>query len=243
VASFIVDGLVVPMSVGGHPALDFCNTRAGWDEATPKEYLHTHAHLSVWARVNGLVPPSSMAGLALAAAKDPAAASHVVARAVAFRSALYQVLVGSASIGHWDEVNREVGAAAAASALTPSRPAVWAIPDQSRVDFPLLAVAWSAACLLTSPAASKVRACPGTGCGWLFTDPRGRRRWCSMAWCGNRDKVRRHAQRSREGTPVPAATSAETDFADGDTATSPTSPTSATSRVTSPRTGPGQGRR
>jgi predicted RNA-binding Zn ribbon-like protein len=236
VASFVVDGLVVPMSVGGHPALDFCNTRAGWAEATPKEYLHTHAHLSVWARENGLVAPSSMAGLARAAARDPAAASHVVARAVAFRSALYRALVGSAFSGHWDEVNREVAAAAAASALTPGRPAGWTIPDQSSVDFPLLAVAWSAACLLTSPAASKVRACPGTGCGWLFSDPRGRRRWCSMAWCGNRNKVRRHAQRSREGTPVPAATSAETDLTAAEPATSPTL------RVTSPRTGPRPGR-
>ncbi|MFC7483823.1 CGNR zinc finger domain-containing protein [Luedemannella flava] len=27
--------------------------------------------------------------------------------------------------------------------------------------------------------------------------PRGRRRWCSMAWCGNREKVRAHAARQR----------------------------------------------
>ncbi len=205
-ASFVVDGLFIPVSVGGHPALDFCNTRAGWAEATPKEYLHTHAHLSVWARENGLVAPSSMAGLALAAATNSAAATDVVARAVAFRSALYRLLVGRSSITDWDRVNREIGAAGAASALTPSRPASWSIADQSVVDLPLLAVAWSAACLLTSPAASKVGACPGAGCGWLFADPRGRRRWCSMAWCGNRNKVRRHAERSRDATPILDAT-------------------------------------
>jgi predicted RNA-binding Zn ribbon-like protein len=34
-------------------------------------------------------------------------------------------------------------------------------------------------------------------CGWVFADPSGRRRWCSMAWCGNRSKVRRHAARAR----------------------------------------------
>jgi predicted RNA-binding Zn ribbon-like protein len=205
VASFVVDGLVIPVSVGGHPALDFCNTRAGWAEATPKEYLHTHAHVSVWARENGLVAPSSMAGLARAADADPAAAMDVVARAVAFRSALYRLLVGQSSITDWDGVNREVGAAGAASALTPGRPASWSIADQSVVDLPLLAVVWSAASLLTSPAASKVGACPGAGCGWLFADPRGRRRWCSMAWCGNRNKVRRHAERGRDATPVPDA--------------------------------------
>ncbi|MGW5195753.1 CGNR zinc finger domain-containing protein, partial [Kribbella sp. NPDC004138] len=39
-----------------------------------------------------------------------------------------------------------------------------------------------------------VRTCPS--CGWLFLDPRGRRRWCSMATCGNRAKVRAHAART-----------------------------------------------
>ena len=96
-ASFVVDGLVVPVSVAGHPALDFCNTRAGWAEPAPKEYLHTHAHLSVWARENGLVQPASMAALTRAAAADPTAAADVVARAVALRSALYAVLVGPAT--------------------------------------------------------------------------------------------------------------------------------------------------
>ena len=39
-ASVVVDGVRVPLLVGGHPALDFCNTRAGWASAQPKEYLH-----------------------------------------------------------------------------------------------------------------------------------------------------------------------------------------------------------
>lgn len=38
----------------------------------------------------------------------------------------------------------------------------------------------------------RVRSCPG--CGWLFCDRSkgGRRKWCSMEACGNREKVRRH---------------------------------------------------
>jgi predicted RNA-binding Zn ribbon-like protein len=43
-----------------------------------------------------------------------------------------------------------------------------------------------------------VKACPGDSCGWLFLDPRGRRRWCIMATCGNRSKVRAHAARQHE---------------------------------------------
>ncbi|MBO0870833.1 MAG: CGNR zinc finger domain-containing protein, partial [Micromonosporaceae bacterium] len=65
-----------------------------------------------------------------------------------------------------------------------------------RLTLPLLAVAWSAAQLLTTLPPSAVMACPGPGCGWLFHDPRGRRRWCRMQWCGNRAKARRHAARS-----------------------------------------------
>src|SRR6478736_4345946 len=44
-------------------------------------------------------------------------------------------------------------------------------------------------------AVEAVHACPGNDCGWLFLDPRNRRRWCSMAVCGNRAKARAHARR------------------------------------------------
>jgi predicted RNA-binding Zn ribbon-like protein len=40
----------------------------------------------------------------------------------------------------------------------------------------------------------RVRAC--NRCGWLFLDSSrgGRRRWCSMSTCGNREKASRHRQ-------------------------------------------------
>jgi predicted RNA-binding Zn ribbon-like protein len=51
----------------------------------------------------------------------------------------------------------------------------------------------SAVDLLTHGPLDRVGSCPR--CGWLFVDTskNGRRRWCSMAVCGNREKVRRHA--------------------------------------------------
>ncbi|WP_127070567.1 CGNR zinc finger domain-containing protein [Pelagibacterium lentulum] len=41
----------------------------------------------------------------------------------------------------------------------------------------------------------RLRACPR--CGWLFVDTSrgGRRRWCSMQTCGNREKASRHRVR------------------------------------------------
>jgi predicted RNA-binding Zn ribbon-like protein len=60
---------------------------------------------------------------------------------------------------------------------------------------------WAAAELLANPSRGVVRECAGDACGWLFLDARraSRRRWCSMADCGNRAKVRRHRERRAAG--------------------------------------------
>ena len=44
-----------------------------------------------------------------------------------------------------------------------------------------------------------IRQCEDDACGWLFVDRSrgGRRRWCSMADCGNRAKARRHYTKLR----------------------------------------------
>ncbi len=202
-ASLVVDGLVLPVRVGGHPAVDFCNTRAGWDSPGPKEYLRDHRHLALWAREAGLTPTA-------VAARPARTAAAVLDRALALRTALYDVLVGSATPGSWAVVTDEVAEAHARARLRPVgdadrrvpiapaalAPARWELPGTGP-DAPLSAIAWSVGEFLTSVPAGAVLACPGVGCGWLFHDPRGRRRWCSMAWCGNRAKVRRHADRRR----------------------------------------------
>src|SRR5436190_1196254 len=44
--------------------------------------------------------------------------------------------------------------------------------------------------LLTSDSRGLVRQCEDAGCGWLFLDRSNarKRRWCSMADCGNRNR-------------------------------------------------------
>jgi predicted RNA-binding Zn ribbon-like protein len=82
---------------------------------------------------------------------------------------------------------------------SPAAAARWELDEpEADVEAPLLAIAHQVEDLLTSPSGTTVGACPGTGCGWLFTDRRRRRRWCSMAACGNREKVRRFAERARQ---------------------------------------------
>jgi predicted RNA-binding Zn ribbon-like protein len=65
----------------------------------------------------------------------------------------------------------------------------WQSDDPRRVRF---AVATDAVALLGDPQRlSRLTRCPGHKCGWLFLDRSGRRRWCSMATCGSREKMRR----------------------------------------------------
>src|SRR5436190_1213775 len=64
----------------------------------------------------------------------------------------------------------------------------------------LAAVALDAARMLGTPAeAARIRVCASPTCSARFYDrsPAGRRRWCSMALCGNEAKARRHRERSR----------------------------------------------
>ncbi|MEU1230035.1 ABATE domain-containing protein [Streptomyces sp. NPDC005828] len=52
--------------------------------------------------------------------------------------------------------------------------------------------------LLTGPYAERIRECGADDCALLFADTSrpGRRRWCSMDRCGNRNKVREHRART-----------------------------------------------
>ena len=71
----------------------------------------------------------------------------------------------------------------------------WSAEETRRVRF---AVAADAVSLLADPARmSRLHRCPGRDCGWVFLDMSGRRRWCSMATCGSREKMRRMYARKR----------------------------------------------
>ncbi|MDA0179546.1 CGNR zinc finger domain-containing protein [Solirubrobacter phytolaccae] len=71
----------------------------------------------------------------------------------------------------------------------------WSEEETRRVRF---AVAADAVALLADPARiARLHRCPGRDCGWVFLDTSGRRRWCSMATCGSREKMRRMYARKR----------------------------------------------
>jgi predicted RNA-binding Zn ribbon-like protein len=209
VARFVVDGLTLPIAIGNHPAVDLCNTQTDWNGAVPREYLVSYTHLAVWSREIGLVDTGGVATALAEASRRSGDADAVLARALAFRGALHRVLIGLAVPTDWSTINAELAANVSAlrlTALDEARPSdgdratptgAWSLHPTDSLDAPLAAAVWAAAGLLTTAAPGEVRPCPGTGCGWMFLDPAGRRRWCSMAWCGNRAKARRHALRQR----------------------------------------------
>lgn len=74
----------------------------------------------------------------------------------------------------------------------------WLARDPRRIRY---AVATDAIALLQDGSRLKrVSRCPGRGCGWLFLNLSGRRRWCSMSTCGSREKMRRLYQRQTQHT-------------------------------------------
>jgi predicted RNA-binding Zn ribbon-like protein len=194
-----VDGLVLPVPVATHPALDFCNTCTGWNGAPVQEYLETYDHLVVWARETGLVDEAEAQALREAAHRDPNGSRRALERALALRSALYSASTDPADRQAWESVAREARSAAANALLTPAAAPGrrWSIAPETGLERPVLEIAREAGDLLATLDLRHVRACSGTACGWLFLDPSGRRRWCTMAVCGNRAKARRHASRAR----------------------------------------------
>jgi len=194
----VVDGLVIPARVAGEPALELCNTRAGWGDPAPKEYLVSYDHLVVWAREVGAIDADLVETLRRDAQEAPGQAARVLGQVTTFREHLYDYLTGNDDPQLWATVVSRVESATKALTLVRTADgAAWAINPDVGLRYPLLAIAAVAGDLITSGDVRDVSACPGRGCGWLFTNPTRRRRWCSMAICGNRAKARRHAERHR----------------------------------------------
>ncbi|MCK6211677.1 CGNR zinc finger domain-containing protein [Georgenia sp. EYE_87] len=202
-AARTVAGLTLPVPVAGHPALELCNTRANWTSPDYREYLVSLDHAVILAVDRELLDGAAAREVAARAAADSRAAELALGRLLTLRRDLYAVLTAPEPASAVRRLDRAMLAARRRRHFVGLDEA--GAPAWSRVvdlDTPLDAFAAAAEDLLTTAAGEHVRACAGTGCGWLFTDPSHRRRWCSMQWCGNREKARRHAARAAHGRTV-----------------------------------------
>jgi predicted RNA-binding Zn ribbon-like protein len=196
-----VTGKRLPL-LGGALCLDFVNTVDPRLKRPQEDYLVTFEQLAQWGRYVGVLSAAEERALLALAARDTSFAADVQQRAIELRAALYELVrpPRRRAARALEILNREFTRTASARVLGRHR-------DDYRLswsaDSPherlLGTIAQSALELLTSPALDRVRECAGDGCGWLFLDvsKAHRRRWCSMAICGNRAKAQRHRQRQR----------------------------------------------
>jgi DNA-binding SARP family transcriptional activator/predicted RNA-binding Zn ribbon-like protein len=181
----------LPLHTSGQPALEFCNTWAGWGGAreTGAEWLTGYRALAVWAGHLGLLEDWLVTQLLKQAEQRPAAALDALAEARELRTAVHDCLVDPADRRAFAHVARTAEAAARAAEFVRDEDGLgrWRLPASTGLRLPVLAVARSAADLLADPQRFTVTPCPSPDCGWLFLDAAGRRRWCSLGTCAVRE--------------------------------------------------------
>ncbi|MEW2485783.1 ABATE domain-containing protein [Streptomyces sp. NPDC048411] len=168
----------------------------GHSTYTQYEKLHTPADLVRWAGESRLASGPDLADLAVS--------DDELARAHELRAALWRLTTALAHGQAADPADIEVvNAVAAAPPLVPRIAAgsgrEWA-PGATGSAL-LSTVARDAVGLFTGPYAQRIRECGAHNCLLLFVDTSrpGKRRWCAMERCGNRQKVRAHRARHLEG--------------------------------------------
>jgi predicted RNA-binding Zn ribbon-like protein len=180
---------------GDHPALDFVNTLDERPLPAPIERLQTYADLVRFAELARLISPAQARNLRKLSAPD------VVGRARKLRENCFEVLVArnrrkTIDPAAFRGIAAAIRDAHAARKLIPASGDViarhdWASPHAPIV--PLHACALAIEDLLTGADTALVRKCGAADCAVYFLDKSkaGRRHWCSMENCGNREKQRR----------------------------------------------------
>jgi len=183
-----------------HLALDFLNTNRG-SEGRPMDRLGTPHAVRAWLGEAGMLGPSGPE----AAWESPPRLRVLLTEAHRLRDAVSDAveawtggtLVPAQAIHVLNralETRREGRLLEVSGASCRLRETIW-------LDGPLgllAPIAGAVATLLAEGDPTRVRRCDGPTCSLLFLDTsrNGRRRWCSMARCGNRAKVAAHYRRT-----------------------------------------------
>lgn len=179
--------------IGGNPAIDLTNTVfTRHMPADDNDLLNSPQDVGNWFRFAGLATKAqanSISGILdpgfLESVQNLREASFSVFDALAAENP-----PASEALGLLFEQAAE---GFAANRLRPR--ATYTTPEITRFDDPKGIAAFLAAISIEASIVlprQRLHACPR--CGWLFVDTSrgGRRRWCSMQTCGNREKATRH---------------------------------------------------
>jgi predicted RNA-binding Zn ribbon-like protein len=175
-----------PLFVADDMALDFINTAYGMGEAR-QECLASGAQVLAWLRLAGLTESFPVANGRLGALHKAALALR--------ETALDLVMTRKAGgVGDVTPLNRVLELDSSYREIAWSkgrRPKVEQRRRIGRIEALLVPVAEALATLLAQGDFTLVRKCEGSDCIlWFYDHTKShRRRWCSMALCGNRTKV------------------------------------------------------
>jgi predicted RNA-binding Zn ribbon-like protein len=191
--------------LGGRLSVDFVN-------ATPSNAELSWERLIQFLESTSVVSAGRGAQLLSLPQSDPQAAEALLLKAQRLDSALRKVFAAMLRkqriVGEWIEPLNEILRITEGHDELVSQAGIWKIEFVAReggLDWLLAAVARSGAEIIAEGARARLRLCANPHCGLLFYDNSRtrRRRWCSMAVCGNRSKVaafaRKHA--SARNTP------------------------------------------
>jgi DNA-binding SARP family transcriptional activator/predicted RNA-binding Zn ribbon-like protein len=178
----------LPWKSGGHPALEFCNTYAGWGGRLTSggDWLLSYRALAVWSGYVDLADEDTVTRLLNRGEREPAAAATVLEEARRLRVHLYTSLTEPDDTVSFAVVAGYAEAAVKVSRFGRDRDGLgqWRLSDTAGLRLPLYAAAQAGADLLADPRRYTVRRCPGVHCGWLYLDQSRLRQWCSMDICG-----------------------------------------------------------
>ena len=179
--------------IGGHPALDLSN--AVYDRRAPppdNELLKSCRDIGTWLLAAGLTDERGAAAVAeirdrrfLDSVREIRESSYEVFDAIASDAEIPSQPLGLLfSRSARGLAAQPVGWKAARPALTSNQ---WQGPALVTAFLACLSIE----AFFTLPR-TRLHACPR--CGWLFIDTSrgGKRRWCNMRICGNREKISRH---------------------------------------------------
>src|SRR5262249_54547160 len=187
---------------GGHPSLDFVNTRS-WGSGKAEERLVSYEAFLEWAiearlPVAAADPRRRARGRAGEATRAPPRAPGLPALV---RRVPHRFVARPPEPREVGFLNEALHRALLTLELEPRASGIgcefrW---RGGALQQPLSVLIWRTAELLTSDELDLLRACANPGCGWLFLDRsrRGNRRWCDMQVCGSRAKARRYYFRRR----------------------------------------------
>ncbi|MHC9293079.1 CGNR zinc finger domain-containing protein [Mycobacterium sp. LTG2003] len=181
--------------IGGHPALDLAN--AVFDRRAPEadnELLKTTRDIGNWFKASGIASAREAAAVTRIADESFVERIHAVREASAeIFGAIAADTTPAADALAVLFTSATRGLALNAVKLDCTRPRLaltrWRDPDAVAAVLAMLAIEG----FYTLPR-ERLRSCPR--CEWLFLDTSrgGKRRWCSMQICGNREKVSRHRE-------------------------------------------------